>query len=438
MELTAEMMQKLMSCGKINAGDLEEMLDDARREEALMARGIKTPKITQREKNGVTQFYSVVPARFSRDGKRHQVVCKTEAECKRKVQKIIIAAVEKKRTRAVSELVEEYLNVKKGSVKPQSFSGYCGNYEKHIKNSAFGQLDITKVQLPDCQMFINSLYSKNLAYSTIRKLKMMISEAFEYGISRDYILRNYAKYVTINKSLCTSNRTHEAGAWTDEEIEKLWDTSIKLWNDGHNRWYRNSALIMLMIFTGCRAGEISAATWDDVDFEKRTLSITKTHAQYTDYETGTYIIGNSNTKTEESTRLISLNDAALFWLNEIKKRNDTLNINCNRIAATARGGAVSPATIDIQMKNFCSVAGVRYMPSHANRKTYATMMIDSGLPVSEVAADLGHTDITTTQNIYYKRRSKPDEVRARKNDAVLATVGNRLKNPQTRIKSQCH
>lgn len=97
MELTAEMMQKLMSCGKINAGDLEEMLDDARREEKLMARGIKTPKITQREKNGVTQFYSVVPARFSRDGKRHQVVCKTEAECKRKVQKIIIAAVEGKK-----------------------------------------------------------------------------------------------------------------------------------------------------------------------------------------------------------------------------------------------------------------------------------------------------------------------------------------------------
>ena len=435
MKLTAEMMKKIAGCGNISTGDLEEMLDDARREEALMARGIQTPKITQREKNGVVQFYTVVPARFSRDRKRHQVVCKTEEECKRKVQKIIIAAVEEKKTRTVSKLVEEYLAVKKGSVKPQSFSGYCGNYEKHIKKSAFGQLDIERVQLPDCQMFINSLYSKNLSYSTIRKLKMMISEAFEYGISRDYILRNYAKYITINKSLCTSSRTHEAGAWTDDEVKQLWDASMKLWN-GHSRWYRNSALIMVMIFTGCRAGEISAATWDDVDFEKRTLSITKTHTQYTDYETGTYIIGNSNTKTEESTRIISLNDAALFWLNEIKRRNSSLlNANSNRIAVTAKGGAVSPATIDIQMKRFCEAAGVRYMPSHANRKTYATMMIDSGLPVSEVAADLGHTDITTTQNIYYKRRSKPDEIKARKNDAVLATVGNRLKNPQTRIKS---
>lgn len=426
MELTAEMMKKLATCGNISTGDLEEMLDDARREEKLMARGIKTPKITQREKNGVTQFYSVVPARFSRDGKRHQVVCKTEEECKRKVQKIIIAAVEGKRTRTVSKLVEEYLAVKKGSVKPQSFSGYCGNYEKHIKKSAFGQLDIERVQLPDCQMFINSLYSKNLSYSTIRKLKTMISDAMEYGISRDYILRNYAKAVTINKSLCTSNRTHEASAWTDDEIKKLWDTSIELWNSGYSRWYRHSALVMLMIFTGCRVGEISAATWDDVDWTHRTLSITKTHTQYTDYETGTYIIGSSSTKTTGSTRKIALNDAAIFWLKEIKKRNDTLNISCNRIAVTARGGAVSPATIDINMRRFCEVAGVRYMPSHANRKTYATMMIDSGLPVSEVAADLGHTDITTTQNIYYKRRSKPEEIKTKKNNVILATVGNRL------------
>lgn len=426
MELTAEMMKKLATCGNISTGDLEEMLDDARREEKLMARGIKTPKITQREKNGVTQFYSVVPARFSRDGKRHQVVCKTEEECKRKVQKIIIAAVEGKRTRTVSKLVEEYLAVKKGSVKPQSFSGYCGNYEKHIKKSAFGQLDIERVQLPDCQMFINSLYSKNLSYSTIRKLKTMISDAMEYGISRDYILRNYAKAVTINKSLCTSNCTHEASAWTDDEIKKLWDTSIELWNSGYSRWYRHSALVMLMIFTGCRVGEISAATWDDVDWTHRTLSITKTHTQYTDYETGTYIIGSSSTKTTGSTRKIALNDAAIFWLKEIKKRNDTLNISCNRIAVTARGGAVSPATIDINMRRFCEVAGVRYMPSHANRKTYATMMIDSGLPVSEVAADLGHTDITTTQNIYYKRRSKPEEIKTKKNNVILATVGNRL------------
>ena len=108
--------------------------------------------------------------------------------------------------------------------------------------------------------------------------------------------------------------------------------------------------------------------------------------------------------------------------NEIKKRNSSLlNANSNRIAVTAKGGAVSPATIDIQMKNFCSVAGVRYMPSHANRKTYATMLIDSGLPVSEVAADLGHTDITTTQNIYYKRRSKPE---GNKNQKKQCDFGN--------------
>ena len=37
MKLTAEMMKKIAGCGR-STGDLEEMLDDARREEKLMAR----------------------------------------------------------------------------------------------------------------------------------------------------------------------------------------------------------------------------------------------------------------------------------------------------------------------------------------------------------------------------------------------------------------
>lgn len=434
MQNTSEkMLEMLLKNGRINADDVKamKMLEI---QEVLMENSVITPKITERKKGNVTQYYCVLPARYSRDGKRHQIVCSTPEEVEEKFQQEAydtITGAKDIKTLTVADVMHEWLQVKKEGIKPQTLSGYYGHYIKYVKDSAFGQSCIDGVRLPECQSFIDSFYKKGLSQGTLRHIKSEMSMVFEYAIAHDYILRNYFKSVNINGNLCSTKRTHTTDAWNDEELLKLWDTSVKLWKE--KKMYRHSAEMMFLAFSGCRAGELVAATWDDVDFENRTLDISKTHTQYKDYETGEYICENSSPKTETSRRIIKLNIVALYWLKEIKRRALEKGIDSNFITVSRRNLLVDQSDLDNRFKVFCKVAGVKYKPSHSGRKTYTSIMLDGDLPVTDISADLGHKDITTTQNIYYKKRSNEDEMLSQKDAVVLATVGNRLVEAETRI-----
>ena len=86
------------------------------------------------------------------------------------------------------------------------------------------------------------------------------------------------------------------------------------------------------------------------------------------------------------------------------------------IAGARSGRIMSRNSIIQRFKYFCEIAGVDYKPSHTARRTYATMLYDGGVPVSEIAADLGHKSTTTTLNAYYKRRNTNN---AKKKNAIF-------------------
>lgn len=141
--------------------------------------------------------------------------------------------------------------------------------------------------------------------------------------------------VKINQGLCSTERQHETEAWTDEELRTIEIESTRLWND--RKKYRYSAVIMILALTGCRAGELVNATWDDVDFDKRTFAITGTYTSYKDYESGKFITGTCTPKTPSSRRTIELTDSALYWFKELKRRNEELGINSKHIIVSKSG-----------------------------------------------------------------------------------------------------
>ena len=128
----------------------------------------------------------------------------------------------------------------------------------------------------------------------------------------------------------------------------------------------------------------------------------------------------STTKTAGSTRTIELTDEAVFWLQELKRRQTERDMHTPYIAGARSGRIMSRNSIIERFKFFCNVAGVDYKPSHTARRTYASILYDGGVPVSEIAADLGHKSTTTTLNAYYKRRKGNNNIRKKNN--IFATV----------------
>ena len=139
----------------------------------------------------------------------------------------------------------------------------------------------------------------------------------------------------------------------------------------------------------------------------------------------------NNTKTISSRRVIELNDAAMFWLNEIRSRNQQEGLTGNLVVQSKGGKMAKLDVINAALKYFCEKAGVTVYSSHAARKTFATMMIDGGLPLSVVSKILGHSEISTTQNVYYKPRTNASETINQENSIIVETVRNRLKQAAT-------
>lgn len=408
-----------------------------------MDKKITMPSIIKRERNGKTRFICVIPKGLSRDGQRHQVSAATPEECKERWMREVCENADKKvkTPQTLNELMVEWMDKKGDGIKPQTLAGYHSHYENHIKNSAFGQYKITDIKLPECENFINYLTNKRekkngrevgLGFNTIRHIRSEISLALDYAVSHEYIVSNCMRTVKINQGLCCTERRHETEAWTDDELRIIEAESIRLWNE--KKKYRLSAAIMILALTGCRAGELVAASWDDVDFENRTFSITGTYASYRDYKTGEFVTGNCTPKTPGSRRTIELTDSALYWLKEMKRRNAESGINSKHIIASRSGCVANQRDLNVRFKVFCEAIDVQYKSTHAGRRTYASILLENNIPLPEVAADLGHKKNSTTLDTYYKGRSKKSELFSKKNAIFLATAGNNPAMIETRIK----
>lgn len=429
-----DILAMLIRSGKITVEDMEAA-EMSEIQEVLMKNDVKTPKITERKRGNNVQYYCVMPAKYSKDGKRHQIICSTREECEKKFQQIAYDSITEKRDidhMTMAELMEEWMHSKKNGVKPQTVSGYYSHYESYIKNAAFGQILVDRVRLPECQSFIDSLYQYELGYNTIRHIKSEVSMALDYAVAHEYIIRNCMPTVKINQNLCSTRRQHETEAWTDEELQTIARESKARWEAGKK--YRYSALMMFLSCSGCRIGEVVAATWDDIDWKNGTFNIEKTFARYHDYESGKFVTESCSPKTPSSRRKLQMTDEALFWLREIKRRQTEIGVNSRYIAANRNGKIANQRDLNLRFKNFCEVIGIKYKPSHAGRRTYASVMAQNGIPLPDIAADLGHKNITTTQNSYNKKRSNNEKMMLRKNQIMMTTLDNTPETLQNSIK----
>lgn len=68
------------------------------------------------------------------------------------------------------------------------------------------------------------------------------------------------------------------------------------------------------------------------------------------------------------------------------------------------GGLRDPSNTQADLRSVLDAAGFEWVTSHTFRKTAATLLEQAGLTVRAIADQLGHADVTTTQNHYFGRR----------------------------------
>lgn len=170
-------------------------------------------------------------------------------------------------------------------------------------------------------------------------------------------------------------------------------------------------LVGFMLATGIRIGEACAVRWEDVDLNTRTFEVIGTVLRIK----GQGLILKPSPKSEAGKRILELPSWAVEML---RVRLHTSMPFCRFVfPAPLSGNLRDPANTRRGIREAFTEMGKPGLTSHNFRKTVATMMMAAGLPARDAADQLGHANISETQNRYYGRK-----VRATGAAAVLEAL----------------
>lgn len=155
------------------------------------------------------------------------------------------------------------------------------------------------------------------------------------------------------------------------------------------------AYFLTLYLTGCRRGECSALTWQDIDLPARTIRINKSLTNKTN--DAAYKV--TTPKNHSSNRTIPIPS---YLCDALAAYKESLPAECTIPSAFAFGGP-SPlpfTTTDRIFSNACSAAEVKKIRIHDLRHSCASLLIASGVSIVAVSKRLGHSTIQQTLETY--------------------------------------
>jgi len=270
---------------------------------------------------------------------------------------------------------------------------------EQIKNSSIKDIKIQKITYVQLQNFIDN--KKKYANSYIDKIYELLGRIFKEALKRNYIIKNPLLNTEKPKS---EKDDKDIKSFTIEEQQAFLQTLNK------EDLYKN--IFTIAIYTGMRMGEILALKKEDIDFKEKTIHIRRT---LTKDKNGKTILGNK-TKTYDSIRDIPI---TTLFETELKNAIKNMNLNIyNLIFIQPNGNLISVPNMNNRFKRICKNANIGVVPyiikrgnkeihssistynQHMLRHTYATRMIESGVPAEVLQKLLGHKNIRTTIDTY--------------------------------------
>ena len=197
---------------------------------------------------------------------------------------------------------------------------------------------------------------------------------------------NYAvTYYDLQNNPC--KKVSSMGKKQASEMRFLTVDEFSKFLDGIMDKQKSYVTFMTLFWTGMRLGEMLALTPADIDFEKRTISITKSYQRLGKQDVIT------PPKTRKSKRIITIPE---FLIADLQDYLSSLY----EVKDTDRLLPVTKYYLEHEMKRGIKVSGVKKIRVHDLRHSHASLLVEMGFSPLEIADRLGHEKIETTLNTY--------------------------------------
>ena len=234
-----------------------------------------------------------------------------------------------------------------------------------------------------------------LAAKTVRHVHTTLRKALADAVGAKRLSWNPAAAAKAPKV----ERTKEPITWSADQVATFLD---------YVRGDRLEALWVLAATTGLRRGELLGLRWSDIG--EAELSVRQVYVAYRKLH------AFKAPKTEASRRTIPLAPRAMAVLKAHHAQQASEKLGAgpayedkDLVFADEIGDPHSPDMISSSFRSLVKAAGLPRLTPHGLRHSFATIGLDSGADVLDVAAMLGHSSPTITQAIY--QHTRPERLR---------------------------
>lgn len=266
----------------------------------------------------------------------------------------------------------KYENIIKSHILPQ-----LGNYKlSEISTSSINTFLVNKLQHGRLEGF------GGLSPSYVRSISLIITSALQYAVEEEYCPPLKTK---VSKPSITKKEFSILSLKNQKILEKNIQDLPNPTKIG----------IMIALYTGLRIGEICALSWDDIDFETRTIFVrhTVSRVKSTNNHTKTELILDEP-KTVSSKRIIPIPSKLYLFL---KKYRNTSNFH---FVVSYNNLFVSPRTYEARFHKVLESCKIKDLNFHGLRHTFATRCIEAGVDIKSLSEILGHANVSITLNTY--------------------------------------
>lgn len=248
------------------------------------------------------------------------------------------------------------------------------------------------LEMPCDKMFKKLEIDKLLTPKTIKNYVSFVSSVFDYAIRLKAIAENPCKNAAIPKI-----PHKEATMFTVEQAHTFLDIL-----DKEETPVKFKAFFQLALFGGFRRGEILGLEWNDIDFEHNIVHIRRT-VHYSK-ELGYY---DTEPKSKNSVRALTLPENVLYTLRQLQNEQLSQRLklgdkwhNTSRLFTTWDGHQMHGATPFTWLTKICKQYDLPKVNLHSFRHLNASLLISQGVDVKTVQSVLGHSQASTTLDIY--------------------------------------
>ena len=284
--------------------------------------------------------------------------------------------------KTIREIAEAWKEYKRPYVKQSTMAAYVLILENHVLPE-FGDND--SLHEHDVQAFVLKKIEHGLSAKSVKDILIVLKMVMKFGVKNEWM--NHYEW---DIKFPVNSQPKELEVLSVANHKKILDYVQ------HNFTFMSLG-IYISLSTGLRIGEICALKWSDINVADGKITVQRTIERIYMVEgekKHTQLVINTP-KTVNSCREIPISKELLAMVKPMKKV-----VNADFYVLTNEDKPTEPRTYRNYYNRLIEKLDIPKLKYHGLRHSFATRCIEAGCDYKTVSVLLGHSNISTTLNLY--------------------------------------